>query len=122
MPDADAWILTDKSKLNQALNNLLCNAVKFTEHGKIEFGYRKRGDDLEFYVKDSGIGIPEDMHDEIFKRFRQVEVLDSRRYSGSGLGLSIAKEYIEMLGGSIRVESKPGQGSTFYLKIPHIRP
>jgi len=122
MPDAEAWIMTDKSKLNQALNNLICNSVKFTENGKIEFGYRKKGDDLEFYVKDSGIGIPEDMHDEIFKRFRQVEVLDSRRYSGTGLGLSIAKEYIEMLGGSIRVVSKPGQGSAFYLKIPHKRP
>jgi CheY-like chemotaxis protein len=74
---------------------------------------------LEFYVEDTGIGIPSEMHTEIFKRFRQVETSTNRQYGGSGLGLSISKAYIELLGGKIWVNSHPGKGTVFFFTIPY---
>ena len=74
---------------------------------------------LEFYVKDSGIGIPLDMQEKIFDRFIQVDNPLTREIEGSGLGLSITKEYVAMLGGTIRVESVDGEGSTFFFNLPY---
>jgi len=121
-PDDEAEIVTDRTKLIQILSNLLNNAVKFTKKGKITIGYSLKDGNLEFYVRDTGIGIPGKMHNEIFQRFRQVESSDNRNYGGSGLGLSISKSYIEMLDGKIWVDSEPGRGSTFCFAIPYKKP
>ncbi len=112
-------ILTDKTRLKQVLTNMISNALKFTENGSISFGYRKRDNELHFFVKDSGIGISPDMHQKIFEPFRQAEIGTTRKYGGTGLGLSISKKIIEMLGGCIWLESEPYVGTTFYFSIPY---
>jgi PAS domain S-box-containing protein len=117
-PDAQFYITSDETKLTQVLNNLIGNAIKFTKHGHVYFGYLLKDNELEFFVEDTGIGIPAQMHEEIFKRFRQVETTVTRIYDGSGLGLSISKAYIELLGGRIWLNSKLGEGSTFYFTLP----
>jgi PAS domain S-box-containing protein len=119
LPTKEAIIKTDSEKVYGMLINLIKNAIKFTNAGSIEFGYEKRGKYLEFFVKDSGIGIPENQKEMIFERFRQVSESFNRGYEGSGLGLSIAKSYVEMLGGKIWVESEEGKGSIFYFTIPY---
>jgi len=119
LPDGEVNILTDSTKLVQILSNLINNAFKFTKKGKIEFGYKSEGDFLEFYVRDTGIGIPPEHHLRIFERFYQVDSTASRKYTGTGLGLSICKAYAELLGGNIRVNSTPGAGSVFYFNIPY---
>lgn len=117
--DSKAFINTDKHKIDSIIMNLLRNAIKFTDNGKIEIGnYRKNGD-LYFYVKDTGKGIPEDMLDIIFDCFTQTEIGLSRGYDGSGIGLSIVKAYVEALEGHIAVESELGKGSTFTFSIPY---
>ena len=113
-------IKTDKEKLYAILTNLVKNAIKFTDAGSIAFGYTKKEDFLEFYVKDTGNGIPENQKKIIFERFRQVHESVSRNFEGSGLGLTISKAYVELLGGKIWVESEEGKGSTFYFTIPFI--
>ena len=118
LPDNEANIITDETKLTQILTNLVGNALKFTKQGQVDFGYEVKGNQLEFYVKDTGIGIPPEMHDEIFKRFRQVETTTTRQFGGSGLGLSISKAHIELLGGKIWLTSELGKGSTFYFTLP----
>jgi signal transduction histidine kinase len=120
-PDSDAKIITDKTKITRILSNLINNAMKFTGRGKVIYGCRQKNDFLEFYVKDTGIGIPPELQKDVFQRFRQVDNSDNRYYGGSGLGLSISKAYIEMLGGKIWVESEPGRGSTFRFTIPFKR-
>jgi PAS domain S-box-containing protein len=115
----DAYIKADETKLNEILSNLISNALKFTREGEIQFGYHVKDNFLEFYVKDTGIGIPSEMHEEIFKRFRQIELSYARQLTGSGLGLSISKAYVELLGGKIWVESEEGKGSTFFFTIPY---
>ncbi|NWJ51431.1 MAG: PAS domain-containing protein [Bacteroidetes bacterium] len=117
--DEDAVIYTDEIKLKQILTNLISNAIKFTKEGSVDFGYSLFNKVLEFYVNDSGIGIPNNKQHEIFKRFRQVEYSSTRKYGGTGLGLSISKEYVEMLGGTIRLNSSPNKGTTFYFTIPY---
>ncbi|KAF0197779.1 MAG: two-component hybrid sensor and regulator [Bacteroidetes bacterium] len=119
LPEKDAVIRTDSEKLYSILTNLVKNAIKYTTKGNIEFGYNKRGDTLEFYVKDTGIGIPKERQSAIFERFIQADITDKMAQQGAGLGLSIAKAYVEMLGGEIRVESKEGIGSTFYFTLPY---
>ena len=116
----EAIIKTDNEKVYGILTNLLKNAIKFTYEGLIEFGYEKKGPYLEFYVKDTGIGIPNIQKELIFQRFRQGNESPDRMFEGSGLGLTISKSYIEMLGGKIWVESEEGIGSTFYFTIPYI--
>ncbi|HCT93564.1 MAG: hypothetical protein A2X19_01760 [Bacteroidetes bacterium GWE2_39_28] len=118
LPDDDAIISTDATKLTQILINLIGNAFKFTHNGYINFGYSVKNKQLEFYVEDSGIGIPLDMQEKIFNRFRQVETTNTRNIGGSGLGLSISKAYVKMMGGSIWVTSELGKGSVFYFTIP----
>ena len=112
-------IITDETKLTQILSNLLVNALKFTKQGVVNLGYEVKHNEIEFFVEDTGIGIAPQMHEEIFKRFRQIETSFSRQYGGSGLGLSISKAYVEMLGGRIWLKSEIGLGSTFYFTIPY---
>ncbi len=115
----DAYVKTDKHKLDSILINLLKNAVKFTEHGKIEFGNYLEDGNLCFFVTDTGKGISEDKIEIIFDRFVQAELALTRGYEGSGIGLSIVKAYLDELGGTINVESKLGKGSTFLISIPY---
>lgn len=119
--DSSSYIKTDSTKLVKVLSNLLCNALKFTYKGQIEFGYKLTNNYLEFHVTDTGIGIHEEMHDKVFNRFYQVNYSSSRPYEGTGLGLSISKAYIELSGGRIWLKSKPGQGTTLYFTIPYIQ-
>jgi hypothetical protein len=119
LPTNEAIIKTDNEKVYGILTNLVRNAIKFTFDGSIEFGYKKKGEYLEFFVKDTGVGIPQNQHGIIFERFRQGSESYNRGYEGSGLGLSISKSYVEMLGGEIWVESEEGLGSTFYFTIPY---
>jgi PAS domain S-box-containing protein len=119
LSDEEAIIKSDKTKFTEILINLIGNALKFTKHGKIEFGYRIVDNFIEFFVADTGIGIPKEFFDEIFFRFRQVENTTTRQYGGSGLGLSISKAYVELLGGKIWLVSEPEKGSTFYFTIPY---
>lgn len=110
-------IITDNLKLYAILSNLIKNALKYTHEGNVEFGYRVQDDFLQFYVKDTGIGIAPEKHEIIFQRFVQADLSVSKPYEGAGLGLSIAKAYTEMLGGKIWVDSLPGEGATFYFTI-----
>lgn len=116
-PGSDS-IVSDEIKLRQILSNLVSNAFKFTQKGQIDFGYHINHNDVEFFVKDTGIGIPAEFQEEIFKRFRQVETNATRVYGGSGLGLSISKAYVELLGGKMWLTSSLGEGSTFYFNVP----
>ncbi len=115
----NAFIRTDREKIYALLTNLVKNAIKFTKTGSIELGYEKKGEFLEFYVRDTGPGIQDEHKEIIFERFRQENELLSREYEGAGLGLAISRAYVEMLGGKIWVESKIGQGSTFRFTIPY---
>ncbi len=114
----DFEIITDSTKLAQILSNLINNAFKFTVKGTISFGYDLKDGFLEFFVKDTGIGIPEEYLSKIFDRFYQVDSAISRQYSGTGLGLSISKAYTELMGGRIWVTSHPGEGTEFRFTIP----
>jgi signal transduction histidine kinase/ActR/RegA family two-component response regulator len=118
--DNEAIIETDPEKLYAVLSNLVKNALKFCDGGAIKFGYTKKAGYLEFSVKDSGIGIPADRQEAIFERFIQADVSDRRAAQGAGLGLSIAKAYVELLGGKIWLYSVEGKGSTFYFTIPYV--
>jgi PAS domain S-box-containing protein len=120
LPSKESIIKTDNEKVYGILTNLIKNAIKFTYEGSIEFGYEKKGEYLEFYVKDTGIGIPKNQQEFIFERFRQGSESHNRGYEGIGLGLSISKTYVEILGGKIWVESDEKIGSTFYFTIPYI--
>ena len=113
-------VKTDGNRIRQVLCNLLNNAIKFTKEGKIEFGYKLRGNFIEFFVKDNGIGIDPENHELIFQRFRKAVNSDGQIYRGNGLGLSISKALVEKLGGTISVNSKLGLGSTFTFAIPSI--
>lgn len=122
LSDKDSIIYTDQNRLNQILTNLLSNAFKFTEKGKISFGYHVAGSALNFYVEDSGIGIPHDMKGVIFEPFRQVEGKLVREYGGTGLGLSISKKLTNLLGGKMSLESEENKGSRFEFTLPFNRP
>ena len=135
------FIKTDREKLYAILTNLVKNAIKFTDRGSIEFGYNIVETDnylslhtdnpetdnaetdnylsLRFYVKDTGVGIPLNRQKAIFDRFIQSDIADKRAFQGTGLGLTIAKSYVEMLGGKLWVESEEGLGSTFYFTVPY---
>ena len=118
LESVDAFIVnTDRIKLNQIITNLMGNAVKFTREGYIELGYIKGVSIYTIYVKDTGIGIPEDKLESIFERFVQAHTIENE-FEGTGLGLSISKLFTEILGGKIWVKSKLGEGSTFYISLP----
>lgn len=111
---------TDPVRFRQVVNNLLHNATKFTEKGTISFGYSMdhgAGKAPVFFISDTGIGIPREKQDYIFKRFLQVDNSHTRKYGGSGLGLSISRGLVELMGGHIWLESEPGKGTTFYFTI-----
>jgi len=118
LPNESANIITDQTKLIQVISNLLSNAIKFTEHGQINFGYTLENQIVKFHVSDTGIGIPSEYHSKIFNPFFQVERELSRRLDGTGLGLSLCKAYVELLGGTIWVTSEMGGGSSFFFTIP----
>ncbi|MCF8227518.1 MAG: response regulator [Bacteroidales bacterium] len=120
LSDDKAVIHTDPLRLQQILENLLDNAFKFTYKGSVEISYTLEDNHrILFKIKDTGIGIPKDKIDIIFEQFRQIEDTDTRQYGGSGLGLAICNNLLKLMKGEIRVESKPGQGSVFYVSIPH---
>ena len=113
--------LIDPMRLRQVLNNLIGNAIKFTEKGYIRFGYRQSApDQLEFVVEDTGIGINAGQHEVIFERFRQVNLPSNRVYGGTGLGLNIAGNLVQMMGGKIWVKSAEGAGASFYFTISYL--
>jgi PAS domain S-box-containing protein len=108
----------DVRKLHQILTNLINNAIKFSEQGTIETGYNADDNHITFYVKDQGIGIPEEYQKLVFHRFFQAHRQDSSGNPGTGLGLTICKGLASLLGGTIRLESDPGKGTTFFLSLP----
>lgn len=112
-------VMMDQARVKQIISNLLSNALKFTRKGKIEFGYTVGEDMITFFVKDTGIGISKDKQQIIFDRFRQADETTSRRYGGTGLGLTISKNLVKLMKGQMWVESELNQGSTFYFTIPY---
>jgi signal transduction histidine kinase len=112
-------IRTDREKLETILSKLVKNAIKYTKTGLIESGYEHKGKYLLFFVRDTGIGIEPDKQHTIFDRFTQADNSLSKSYEGAGLGLSISKAYVEMLRGTIWVDSEPGKGSMFYFTLPN---
>lgn len=117
-PEQEIILVSDENRIKQVLVNFVGNALKFTEKGTIEIGLKLTGNNIQFHVKDTGIGIPKEFHDKIFDRFRQVESANTRKYGGNGLGLAITKNLGELLGGQIWLVSEPGEGSTFYFALP----
>lgn len=120
LPDDESMILFDGKRLKQVLTNLLNNALKFTKKGFIQFGYRLVNNErLQFYIRDTGIGMTKEQQQSIFDRFKQVDQGLTRNFGGTGLGLAITKELTELMDGVIRVESKPYQGTVFNLQFPY---
>lgn len=118
--DKDCNVISDEQRLRQVFSQLLDNSCKYTDEGFIEFGYEFQDEQIEFFVKDSGIGIPEEKHAVIFEQFRQGDEGHTRKYGGTGLGLPITRALVNLLGGSIRLESRPDEGTTFYFTVPRI--
>jgi CheY-like chemotaxis protein len=123
LSEKESFIKSDREKIYSILTNLVKNAIKFTEQGTIELGYTLKTEnespELEFYVKDMGIGVPKDLQKAVFERFIQVDMSNKMTSQGTGLGLSISKAYVEMLGGKMWVESDEGEGSIFYFTLPY---
>jgi PAS domain S-box-containing protein len=126
LTDEHSEIYTDKSKVAQIMSNLINNAFKFTRNGTIEFGYQLKPlltemteYNLIFFVKDTGIGIEEKWLNRVFDPFVQSDISENRKYGGNGIGLTIAKGLVELLGGSIWAESEREKGSTFYFSLPY---
>ncbi|RMD71642.1 MAG: HAMP domain-containing protein, partial [Gammaproteobacteria bacterium] len=108
----------DSGKLRQILLNLLSNAAKFTQEGKVVLRVKQRPDELFIQVSDTGVGMSQDQQSLIFEEFRQADMSPTRSYQGTGLGLAITRRFCELMGGTIDVESAPGKGSTFTVRIP----
>lgn len=119
LPDDNCRIITDKSKLQQILNNLINNASKYTQEGQIYLGYTQENSQLHFFIQDTGIGIPDEMQEYIFNRFLKAHEGFTKEYQGVGLGLAICKGHLDLLGGSIRVQSKLDEGTTMTFSIPY---
>ncbi|KPL15105.1 MAG: hypothetical protein AMS23_01205 [Bacteroides sp. SM1_62] len=115
---ADPVIHTDPARLKQVLYNLINNALKFTQEGFIDIGYTLRDSNVEFFVRDTGIGVTRQKQHIIFDRFRQVDESLNSQFGGTGLGLAISKNLVNLLGGEIWIESEEDQGSTFYFTLP----
>jgi signal transduction histidine kinase len=109
---------SDRRKIAKILGALLNNAFKFTHEGKVRVGLQTTGDRAIFTVEDTGIGIPEDAQRYVFEEFRQVDGTMTRRYGGSGLGLTLARRLARFLGGEINLASTVGVGSTFRVELP----
>jgi len=119
LPNNEVVLYTDLAKFNSILTNLIKNAIKFTHNGSIEIACKKKDGYFLGSVKDTGVGVPNNRKEAIFNRFEQAEVKDNRAFEGSGLGLTITKAYLEMLGGEIWLKSVEGKGSHFYFTIPY---
>ena len=117
-PEERIVMLSDRRKIAKMLVALLSNAYKFTSSGEVRISVAVHDDLVEYRVEDTGIGIPEELHQMVFDEFRQVDGSTTRRYGGSGLGLSLARRLARVLGGEIYVDSVPGQGSTFRVELP----
>lgn len=115
-------IVTDPQRLGQILKNLCSNAVKFTEHGEVALNVSSDADAIYFSVTDTGVGIPESQHHNIFEAFQQADGSIHRKFGGTGLGLSISRDLAQRLGGRITLQSIPGKGSVFTLILPHVLP
>jgi len=120
MPGTPATIETDPQRLGQILKNLCSNAVKFTEAGSVALRVSANADGVSFAVTDTGVGIPENQHQNIFEAFQQADGSIHRKFGGTGLGLSISRDLARRLGGKITLQSTPGKGSTFTLTLPHV--
>ena len=114
LPGQEITISTDPTRLSQVINNLVNNAIKFTSEGSIRVGYKQKGEELEFYVQDTGVGIDAESQAHIFERFVKLNSF----VHGTGLGLSICQSIVEQMGGKIGVESEPGKGSRFWFSLP----
>ena len=112
-------ILSDQMKLRQILINLIDNAIKFTDHGSVTVCFRSLEQNaIEFYVRDTGIGVAEEFLPHIFEKFRQIDSSTTRHYSGAGLGLYVVKSFVDVLGGTVTVQSQINEGTTFTVRIP----
>ena len=111
-------VICDPTRFRQTLNNLLSNALKFTEHGSIAVTVRQSDHMAEFAVTDTGPGIPAELHEAIFDRFRQGNAFVTRSHEGSGLGLALVKELVAGMGGTVRLVSEPGSGACFVFSLP----
>ena len=118
VPSRLPMVWTDGEKLKHVLQNLINNAIKFTENGSVTVFSKYASTAIEFKVKDTGIGMPQDMLPSIFQMFRQLDSSSTRSYGGSGVGLYIVKKFVDLLGGTIEVESTLGEGSTFTVTLP----
>lgn len=119
LSDNSSNIYTDKDKLERILINLLNNALKYTNHGSVEFGYKVDYNDIRFFVKDTGIGIEPVNREKVFERFWHMNDFEDEHFAGIGLGLSVCKAYIQLLNGEIWFDSKPGEGTSFFFTIPY---
>ena len=117
-PEQRITMVSDRRKISKLLVALLSNAYKFTSSGEVRLSVSIADDQVVYRVEDTGIGIPDGMHQQVFDEFRQVDGSTTRRYGGSGLGLSLARRLARVLGGEIYVDSVPGQGSTFRVELP----
>ncbi len=120
LPIHEVFVMTDREKVYGVLTNLVKNAIKFTQAGYIELGCERKGEFLEFYLKNSGSDIPDELKESIFERFRRGSDPLKQNVQGAGLGLSISKAYVELLGGKIWVESDHGHSSTFRFTLPYL--
>ena len=109
-------IISDRNRIHQVISNFVNNAIKFTSEGSIRVGYKLKGEELEFYVQDTGIGIEKEQLPHIFERFVKLNSF----VHGTGLGLSICQSIVEQLGGKIGVDSEVGKGSRFWFTIPGV--
>ncbi|MBT8318220.1 MAG: PAS domain S-box protein [Lutibacter sp.] len=119
--DVESFIEIDQTKLSQILTNLLSNAFKFTDSGSIKFGYELKENYLQFFVKDTGVGIEYNLQNKIFDRFIQANTHLSKKLQGTGLGLSISKKFVELFKGKIWVDPTNTQGTTIFFTIPYIK-
>jgi len=117
-PALPARLLGDDDALSKIGQNLLSNAFKFTEQGRVMLNLKREGDNWQIIVSDTGIGVPSHAHDYIFDEFRQVDGSSTRRYGGTGLGLAIVQKLVRLMGGTVRLESELGEGSTFTVTLP----
>jgi signal transduction histidine kinase/CheY-like chemotaxis protein len=122
LPDQDIALETDEGKVSQVLRNLLSNALKFTTDGEIRVSARQDGDTVAFAVTDTGIGIAESDHEHIFDEFTQLDSPVQRRVKGTGLGLALSRRLAGVLGGTLTVSSRLGEGATFVLQVPRVHP
>lgn len=118
-PELPAQMVSDPTRIRQILNNLLNNAVKFTDHGHVGLAaHLEENDQLRLTVSDTGCGIPIAFQGEVFEKFKQLETFDTRSHGGTGLGLSLARQFAHLLGGEVSLASEPGHGSQFFLTLP----